>query len=264
MKKYWLVFGSAWQTAFSYRGSLIFKAIADVLFTISFILLWSVVYQNTSEIAGMTFPDIVTYYILVRILNLAYTLYPAKFLTNQIKTGKFSTFLVKPVNYFNYTVANTLGLKLARESITFCLVLFFIIFFPQYIVYPPNLIYVLALIPFVIMSWLIYAEIGFLIGILAFWVSDTGNIRSASDQIIALLGGGWIPLAFFPAVFLSIINLLPFKFLYSFVISLFQGKIPLKELPMDFVICAFWVISLWLLGRHFFAKGVRRYEAYGN
>lgn len=264
MKKYLLVFSNAWQVGLGYRGALVFKAITDVLFTVALILLWSVLYQNEEVIGGFTFPEIVTYYILVRVLSLVYTMFPARYLTNQVKSGRFSTFLLLPISYFKYLLSHSLGLKLARESLTFCLIVIFILLFPQYIVFPPNIVYVLAMVPFLILSWLIYAQLGFLIGIMSFWVSDTSNIRTTADQVVGLLSGAWIPLVFFPPILLSLVNLLPIKFLYSYIISLYQGKIPINQLPFDLVLCTFWVVALYLIGRHFFAKGIKRYEAYGN
>lgn len=263
MKKYFLIFSNAWQVGWSYRGALLIKALVDITFTIAFILLWAVVYKSTGTLAGFTFADIVTYYILVRVLDLLYTFYPAKYLTVQIKTGNLSNFLTKPINYFNYTVSNTLGLKLARGAVTLVLIFLFFIFFPEYLVFPPSFIYILALIPFGIMSWLIYSELALLIGIASFWISDTGNIRAAFAQIISLLSGGWIPLVFFPPLLITIINFLPIKFLYFYLIQLYQGKIPLNKLPLDFILCLAWVVILWLLCKYLLLKGIKRYEAYG-
>lgn len=264
MKKYLLIFNNACQVGWSYRGSLVIKAFVDVIFTVAYILLWSVLYRNKSTIAGFNFADIVTYYILVRIIDLFYTFYPAKFLTAAIKTGNFSNVLIKPLNYFIYSIANTAGLKIARGSVTLILIIGFLIFFPEYLTFPPDPIYYLALIPFGILSWLIFFELGFLIGIASFWVSETGNIRSAIAQIVSLFSGGWIPLTFFPPLVILVINWLPLRFLYFYLIQLYQGKIPLHQLAPDLLLCIFWVTLLWLLGRQLLIKGVRRYESYGN
>lgn len=264
MQIYLLLFKNAWQVGWSYRGSLIIKALVDIIFTVAYILLWSILYKSRSEIAGFTFPDIVTYYILIRILDLFYTFYPAKYLTSQTKTGKLSSFLVKPVNFFNYSLSNALGLKMARGFVTIILIITFFIFFPQYVVFPPNVLYLLFLIPFGLLSWLIYFEMAFIIGISSFWVSETGNLRTAFAQIISLLSGGWFPLSFFPPFILVFINYLPIKFLYFYLIQLYLGKIPLNNLVFDLIQCFLWVVVLYLIGKYFFQVGIRRYESYGN
>jgi ABC-2 type transport system permease protein len=81
---------------------------------------------------------------------------------------------------------------------------------------------------------------------------------------MGLLGGRWIPLNFFPPVVANVFNLLPFMFLFSFPVQIFQGQISMGQILRSTAIEIFWLGLFLFIGKVLWKAGVKKYEAYGQ
>ncbi len=264
MKKYWEIFKANYQVNYSYRAAVVIQTVRELVITGLFIFLWQVLFRSNNSIGGYTFKSIVVYYILVRVFDRFYTFMPARFLSRHIRTGDLSNYLVKPLNYFRYMAAFSFGYRSAVSTVTVLIALCLFLFFPSVISYPPNLIYSLSFVGFAILSWVLFYEIAFLFGITSFWTTEIGNIRIAVDQLILLLGGLWIPLNMFPQEVVKVLDYLPFKYLFYYLVQVYQGKIAYPQLVRNFFIELFWIGLFWLGIQLFWKKGVQRYENFGR
>lgn len=264
MGKYLQFFKASYQIAFSYRASIIVRLIRDVVMTLFFVLLWATVFQNQQTVGSFTFKSIVTYYILVRILEQIYAFEPASLLTRDIKHGDLSNFLLKPLGYLRYLAFYTFGRRVARTFLTLIFIIALFMFAPTLIAYTDSPINGIAFILSATLSWILLFEISIGVGELSFWFSETGNIRRAIESFTGILGGLWVPLELFPKNIYSILNLLPFKYLYSFPVSIYQGKISGYELLFPLIVQLIWVLVLTLVIGYVWKKGVINYESYGR
>ena len=236
----------------------------DIISVLFFVILWVGIFKQKSVIDGFNLNAIITYYILVKVIDQLYTFKPAKDINDDIISGDLGNYLSKPVNYFNYMMNFGLGRRLARNTISLFIVLLAFIIFPNYLVLPSSIFNVVVFIIFAIFSWLLYYELAFFIGTLSFWFSETANIRSGIERMMGLLGGLWIPLAMFPQWIQNGLNLLPFKYLYSNLVLAYQGKLATVDIQNGLVVEAIWVISLFILCKMMWRKGIKKYETFGK
>lgn len=264
MKKYLRFAYASYESQMMYRGAMLIRGLRDVSGVLFFIVLWAALYKSKAEISGFTFSAMVTYYILVKIIDQIYSYEQGRLVSEDIKNGDLSNCLSKPYSYFFYRIFFSIGRRLARTSTSFSLVVLAFIFLPQWLVFPQNSTSFLFFVISAALSWVLLFELSYLIGLLSFWTSDTGSMRTAADQLIGFLGGVWVPLSLFPKQIADILNILPFKYLYFQLVQIYQGKIIGQELYFSIVIQFLWVIIFSILCRFTWAKGIKNYSAYGK
>lgn len=264
VKKYWANFSASYHRNFTYRVAVIIRTARDITMPAFFILLWSALFRNNSAIGGYTFKDIVAYYILVRIFDRFYTFYPARILNRNIRNGDLSNFLIKPIKYPLVLAFLTLGQRVSETTFTLIIVSVLFLFFPNIVSYPPNWFQTALFIIFAILSWVMFYEMALLFGMISFWTTEVGNLRSAVDQLILLLGGLWIPLNLFPAGVEKILNYFPFKYLFYFLVQVYQGKLESDVLVNNFIIELSWIILFGIVINILWKAGVKKYENFGR
>lgn len=264
MWKYWLFFKAAYQITISYRVAVVIRVIRDLAIPAFFILLWSALYKDRQDIGGFTLQAMATYYIMVKILDQIYTYEPSSAVNRDIKMGDLSNHLVKPISYIIFRAFYALGRRLARISLTIIAVILLFLFFPNLVAYPSSLNNWIWFGVILIVSWTLFFEVAFIMGELAFWLSQTWNFRGASEQVMTILGGFWIPLNLFPENIQAVLNLLPFRFLYYYPVQVFQGKVDLSQIYREFTIEIFWVVLFGMFIKFLWDKGIEKYEGVGK
>ena len=102
------------------------------------------------------------------------------------------------------------------------------------------------------------------LSLLAFWVENTYGIRFTVRVIMEVVGGAIIPLSFFPQILQKLFLLLPFSYLIYLPMRIYLGKIPLDEVPLEFLKEGVWIVGLALLNMMIWKKGIRQYVAMGD
>ena len=105
-------------------------------------------------------------------------------------------------------------------------------------------------------SFLVLAEMNFLVGLLSFFIKSIQGIVRAKYFLVQLLSGLLLPITFFPEVLARIINLLPFTAIAFLPLQCYLGKISFSEFPILILQQSFWVMLLYVLGRVFWKKAI--------
>ncbi len=264
MKKYWLVLKIAALLVFVYRGELIIRVIKHIFITLLFIVLWFAVLAREGQVSGFNRPGIVTYYVLVGFVEILYTSRSARVITSHINKGDLSNFLTKPINYWANVFAFVLGERVTIAAFSFFVVFLSMMFFPTYISFPASPLALLAFTAIFSLAWIFSFQINFLIGLLTFWTSDTSYIRIAINQIMGILGGRWIPLAVVAVPFLSVLNFLPFGYLFDFPLRIYTGQVSELVVLQGFLALLLWFSAITLLVLFLWRRGLQKYSSYGK
>ena len=78
------------------------------------------------------------------------------------------------------------------------------------------------------------------------------------------LSGHMIPIDFFGEPYATWMKYLPFSYLAYFPAAVVLGKYTHAELVRELAIQAAWVVALLVANRVAFARGIRRYGAFGG
>lgn len=194
-----------------YPGRLIVDTVSLVArWGILLFLYWSVYKFKGSEINGVTFPVVawsMFFYFSLMTLRLRDV---AKALMQDIKTGTVEILFSKPVKYIWYRMWWQFGLgaySFLVETILGAVALFFIVGIPEVM---QSWFFVLTLIVVFVLSCLLSLFIYVVVGLLSFWIEDVRPVYMIVDKTVMILGGSFLPVAFFPAIMYQIAVWSPF------------------------------------------------------
>jgi len=113
------------------------------------------------------------------------------------------------------------------------------------------------------MAFLMGFLIESLIGLISFWFLEVTSLLFIYMMINYFLSGHMIPLDWLGG-FGEAVAYLPFKYLAYFPAAIMLGHYSPSELGFELCIELCWVIGLLIVNRIAFARGVRRYGAFGG
>ncbi|MBI5356444.1 ABC-2 family transporter protein [Candidatus Collierbacteria bacterium] len=118
-----------------------------------------------------------------------------------------------------------------------------------------------------IVSWLLAAILTFAIELsvllTTFWLDD---IESPDNFVVFssyIFSGQFIPLIAFPQAIQSFPLFSPFRYILSFPVEIFTGRIIGWNIPVGFALQISWCIIMIFLCRLLWKKGLIRYSAVG-
>lgn len=226
--------------------------------------IWKSVYQNQTTLSGLTFNQMVQYFIVSSIIGLITFDFAEWNLQMLISSGKLTTFLLRPINHMKFAFYQKIGhrmLSLWVEVIPVFIICTYII---KVKLQTPNLIWALISIS---LSFCISFIINYSIGILAFWFTNNSGIRMAIGLVSSISAGALFPLVLFPKVVQNILFILPFQYMIYVPTRVYLGSYQLGDITMPvqmLVLVQFGVlIMVYLLSRLLWKFGARRFMGVG-
>jgi ABC-2 type transport system permease protein len=113
------------------------------------------------------------------------------------------------------------------------------------------------------MAFLIGFLLESLIGLIAFWFLEVSSLVFVYMMINYFLSGHMIPLDWLGPVG-EWVRYLPFNYLAYFPAAIMLGKVEGSRLAIELCVELGWIIVLFFANRLAFARGVRRYGAFGG
>ena len=99
--------------------------------------------------------------------------------------------------------------------------------------------------------------------LVAFWQDVIWNLMVMLRFCMSLLGGGMIPLAFFPEWGQRVAQLTPFPLLVSWPARTFLGQVGAQEWLANLGLLAFWSLLFTLLLNWIWVRGTKQYSGVG-
>ncbi len=262
LKLYNTQFKLAWQDALEYRlNTLVFFGIA-ALGVISMYFLWGEVFSDRVKILGYTRNEIITYYIMVTyVINTSFAGNP---IGNHIRTGQLSSVLAEPVNYLWLTYLEGLGNRLFRLLVGLPVVVALFIVLSDSVFIPTDPRGYIALIAAAFSALNILFLIDSIVLSIEFWVLNAGNVFWVIEIIVYLFSGFMIPLVFLPDWLQTVAALLPFKYVASFPVDAFMGRLPWNEVLAGLAIQVVWTLVLIVILTLIWRRGIKRFESFSG
>ncbi len=265
MKKYlrliYMDFLLAKEFVLAFFAQIIYLPISSIV--VYFV--WSKLYAAhpvLEQISGMSLKSIICYYVFANIIlfitgkfwYLNYTIW------SDINKGLLSIYLARPIDYISYRFFREAGSLIVNTVLgTISIIAINWIFNLCSISIVNILIFLLSIAESIILIFFFQ----FLVGTLTFWTDKIFGLRDLLFRIVQFLGGQVLPLAFFSSWAKSILDFLPFKFIYNAPAMAFIATDSSGFLHNQ--ICAvFWIAVGYLFIRSFFNYGLKRYVANGG
>jgi len=266
MRKFLAYFHNSISDALVYRATGFIWILNDLGPALVMIIFWAAAFQTKGIIAGYTLSSITLYYFGVMMINSLISTHPHYFLSEEIRSGAFSNYLVKPIKLAVYKLASALSWRAVRVIFFIPLILILWQVFPAQSTHLSFSLITLVLFIFSLsLSLLINFFIKMILGLTTIWFTEAGWLFLSFNIVASLFSGDMIPLDLLPSGLMAVNNFLPFKYLVYFPLSLILNKIStVKELFLGLTIEFFWVIFFYLLYRLVLRRGIKNYCAYGG
>ncbi|MCS6860239.1 MAG: ABC-2 family transporter protein [Abditibacteriales bacterium] len=265
LRKYATILNICWQDVLQYRGNAMGWTLFDVLPSLTMILVWMAAYRTRDHIGGLNLQEMVTYYLAMTLLAVCITPHGEWDISMSIRQGLISQHLVRPIDYFLLQSLQQTAWQIMKGGLFlpgFALIAFLFRDFAQF----PSLT-VGGWLAFALscgLTYLLFLELKFLLGISAFWVGSAGGFIEVWYMLMLVFSGQFVPLTVMPDVIQRLGEFLPFRYLYYFPLMILLGKAAGDAVLRGLLTQAVWVGTMFIAVRLTWRAGVRAYEGFGG
>lgn len=264
MRTYLHVFSLGMQTSLEYRSDLYLSLFSTVFPALLQLCLWNAVYTSPDMVyQGYTYPQILLYSLMSGLLTKLTACGFEYRISEDIKSGGLSKFIVRPVHYALYCFCEFEGSKLLPLGIFSAVSTVCIGITVRRFSFSLNAVYifycVLAVFGALALNFLIY----FCIAMGAFWITEIARLFSTFFIVSVVLSGGILPLDIFGQQVTALISLLPFQYTVQFPLTILNGRFTPVQIAQGFGMQFMWIAVLTIAAVLLWKAGLKRYTAVG-
>jgi ABC-2 type transport system permease protein len=264
--KYTKTFEMGFESALEYRVNFLISLISAVYPIIIQTFMWTAIYTGSSQavVYGYTFRQMIAYTLMAGlVVRLVRTGFEYQIM-DDVKSGRFSKFLVQPLGYFPFRLSDYFGNKLPSQVIVLAFLALVLVglftFWGVAFELGRILLFLLALVLATALNFLIF----YCVSAISFWIVEIGFLFEGIRIVTILLSGGIFPLEVFGPTFVAVSNWLPFKYTVYYPINILNGKLPINEVGIGLLVQCLWILLCWVLASLLWRIGSKRYVAVGG
>ena len=267
MKMYLSVFRIRFINNLQYRSVLFGEIVARFAWGIMEILAFSAFYRANPAAFPMEFSQTVSYLWLQEILLVLFAVvFQDSDIYSSIGSGSIAYELVRPMSlygrWFSQSAANRVSFTVVNCAPA--LLLAFIMPEPYRMSLPPNgglfflflLSAMLALGVVVAFAMLMYISL--------FYTLSQRGVRIIVTALTSFLSGGVIPLPFFPAPVLAVVQWLPFAAMQNMPLRIYNGSIAGADAIRGIAFQLFWLAVLVIIGQATMGRALKKVTVQGG
>jgi ABC-2 type transport system permease protein len=248
--------------ALEYRAQIVLW-IVSFIFPLVMLAAWLAIISEVQQVAGWDETDFQSYYVAMMLVTHLTGSWALWIWDEDIRTGKLSTKLLKPLDPFHYVISNQFGWKIIVLLVIAPIVLAVIWLSPT-IHYPKVDERLAAVMASLVLGFFLQTFMACAFAMLGFWSTQVRNLYQLFFGVGQFLSGFIAPLAMFPAELRAAAWLLPYRSTLGFPIEILMGHLTWPEIEFGFVVAFFWLCLFLLVYRVLWHIGLRRYEAVGS
>jgi len=270
LAKYAKVFNVGAQNTFVYRWNFVLRSVFGIVPLIGTIFLWRAMYGGASggsgaQLAGYTFSQLILYFAMtIFVENLVTPTEDEWQIAGEIRDGKMSFLLLKPLNYIAYRFTLYASYRLLYTVVLLPGVALIFFFLRAHITLPAHAATWLWFAASTGLAAVIQFFIAYAIAMLAFWILEISTVVFIVFSVEYFLSGHAFPLDMLPSWLAGFVKWSPFPYELYFPVQVFTERIGGAALAQGLAIQAFWAVTIWLLAVGLWRLGIRRYQAVGG
>jgi len=263
MKKFLAIIGAFWQKSLTYRFTILAYRIGEVGETLALILMWSAIYDSQKMIGEFTLPEMITYILIGNFFHAIVRNFLSMQVAQDIKEGRLSTFLVKPMRYFDYILIQEIGRISFITIMSILSAALIILFFTNTFIQNFDIAYLSVITIMIVLAFINELLIAYLVGLIAFWTDEVDGIYATIDRIKKFFSGGYFPISLLPAIFVQVSFVLPFAYSFFVPAQLYLKKLDLSVGLKGLLVQIVWIIALYGIINVVWKHGLKKYEGVG-
>jgi ABC-2 type transport system permease protein len=247
-----------------------FEFFANILSTLFPILiqifLWLAIYGGTGGgvMYGYSFPQMLASVAVAGAVAMFINPGVEQPVNDDIHSGGLAQFIVKPVKYIPFRLAQAAGKKFS-SSVTMAIftaaVLIILNVSIGFEIKPANiLLFVVTLLLAAVLNFFIF----FALSVTGFWLTEVSRFFHALQLSIMVASGGVFPITIFGEIFVSISRFLPFQYTSYFPINVMTGAIEFEQVISGILVQIVWIAVIAFVANIFWRIGLKRYVAVGG
>ena len=266
LAKYAKVFNVGAQNTFVYRWNFILRSVFGIVPLIGTIFLWKAMFgSGGGQLGGYTYSQLILYFAMtIFVENLVTPTEDEWQIAGEIRDGKMSFLLLKPVNYLAYRFTLYASYRLLYTAVLLPGIVLIFFFLRDHITLPAHALTWIFFALGTAMAALIQFFIAYSIAMLAFWILEISTVVFMVFSVEYFLSGQIFPLDMLPAWLVGFVKWSPFPYEMYFPVQIFMERVSGAALVQGLAIQAFWVFMMWLLAVGLWRLGIRRYQSVGN
>lgn len=188
---------------FQNRSESKIKLFVDVLIVAArFFVLMCLYYYlfeyNNGEVKGVTFAiaawSMFMYFTFIMINPRRI----ARTIQNDIRSGNVEVHFTKPMNYLSYKMSEFVGNSIFGYIVSVVLGSIVMFMYFGLVDHMKSWEFAISFLIVWILSFILSSFIFISVGLIAFWLEDIGPLQWMIDKFVMILGGAFVPIAFFP------------------------------------------------------------------
>lgn len=267
LRVHWVILRTCIEERLVYRADFAFSTLVRMLPIVTQIFLWRAIYAGDSgrSMNGYSYGDMVAYY-LIAMVGRAFSSMPglASGIARDVRDGTIKKYLTQPIDMLGYLFWHRVAHKLVYYVVATAPFAFVFWLCREYFPGWPDGWTIAAFLASLVLSFFVGFLIECLIGLISFWFLEVSSLIFIFMMLNYFLSGHMIPLDFFGPTVSGIMRWLPFQYLAYFPAAVMLGKYSHAELARELAIQIAWIVILFALCRLAYARGVRRYSAFGG
>ena len=259
---YFLVLKKAFRAQAVYRSQVFSKILYSILLYLIQIHIWKSI--NASNDVEVTNIEYMSGYVLISSLIAVFIAFDMNYIPiieAKVKNGNVSEDLTKPVGFLMFHFFEYLGRCLFK--LIFNVVPLIVIFIISSDSTKIDLSYLMYYFLSIIGAMVMFFMINAICGILSFWFVTVGNLHIIIDSSITLFSGSIIPLWMVPDKLKFLFDILPFKYLFYYPISILLGLLNVSEIIKVYLYQFSWCVVLILIASIIYKLGIKRLQVFG-
>lgn len=261
--RYRALFRACLTESLTYRSQNLVWVVQGVLPPLFAIIAWLAIYGDRGQVGGFTRSDMITYYLVIAI---AWYIIGGRIngqIARAIKDGTVAHQLLKPSAALALQVLAEQCWKLVSLTLALPLYLVLVLYFRHDLHIALTVPRVAVALLSTLVSAVIFIILEIMLGIMAFWTTNTRNLFDVYDLLLILASGELVPISMFPRPLGAALNVLPFRYTFSFPVEIFLGKLDPAQTVLGLLAQVAWLAVLCGLARLMWVHGLRRYSATG-
>lgn len=244
-----------------------FDTLLSMVFTVSKIILayvlWGAIFESRELVAGFTFHSMISYYIISSFFSqLDQSSGTGRQISDEIRDGLFSKYMVRPINIFGYFSAQTAGVSAYLLGFNLLAALVWVVIFRIQLAITGELALLLAALGLLLLGLIFMMQLNFYIGILAFKFLETGVFMMIKDNILQFVTGTLIPLTIIPAPIVAVMQYFPFYYVTYLPTMLALGR-KQEEILLGVIVLVAWNLAMALINTWTWQRLRTKYDGVG-
>ncbi len=260
-RKWRAVFSIYFQDGLAYRASGLIWITTELVTAITMPLVWARA-QSSGQIAGYTTSDFVLYYLCTLLLQGFITSHILWEISLEIKEGLFSSQLLRPISYFQFSMLRNLPWRLIRPAL----------FFPFFVIlvwaYRPMLGEARVFLGWefwasVVLGHFVSYTLVLMLGMIALFTQEATAIFELYYIPLLFLSGSMFPIALLPDWAQNLARSLPFYFTTGAPTEILVGRLSAQAAIPVLGMQLAWIGLSYVGFRILWAAGLKRYSGVG-